>query len=68
MAPGSVQGNLPPYGDAPPAFTNHPDPAITAAGRYPAAYTDPEPEPEPAWPSEQPELPWWQKNRPPDQS
>jgi hypothetical protein len=65
--PGSLQGNVPRYGDMPPAFTNHSDPALTA-GQYrpgPAAYTDPEPEP--AWPSEQSELPWWKKNRPPDQ-
>jgi hypothetical protein len=66
--PGSIQSNVPQYGGPPPAFTNHPDPAITAPGQYPpgpAAYTDPEPEP--AWPSEPPELPWWKKNRPPDQ-
>ena len=34
--PGSIPGNAPPYGDTLPAFTNHPDPAITAAGQYPA--------------------------------
>jgi len=67
--PGRIQHDAPPYGDTPPAFTSHPDPAITAAGQYPvgpAEYTDPAPEP--AWPDDQPELPWWQKNRPPDQS
>jgi hypothetical protein len=66
--PGSIQGNMLQYSGTPPAFTHPPDPAITAVGQYPtdpAEYADPEPQP--AWPGEQPELPWWQKNQPPDQ-
>jgi hypothetical protein len=66
--PGNALGNGPLYDDPPPAFTNRPDPAITAVGQYltgPAERTGPEPQS--AWPSEQPEPPWWQKNQPPDQ-
>jgi hypothetical protein len=66
--PGSVLGNVPLYSDMPPAFMNRSDPAITAAGQYPTGQAGhPDPEPQPAWTSDQPELPWWQKNQPPDQ-
>ena len=67
--PGSIQhGNVPLYSDMPPAFMNRSDPAITAAGQYPTGQADhADPEPQPAWTSDQPELPWWQKNQPPDQ-
>jgi hypothetical protein len=67
--PGSIQhGTVPLHTGTPPAITNHPDPAITAAGHYPTGQADhADPEPQPAWPSEQPQLPWWQKNQPPDQ-
>jgi hypothetical protein len=67
--PSSIQyGNVPLYGDTPPAFTNPSDPAITAAAQYSAGSAEHAgPEPQPAWPGEQPELPWWQKNQPPDQ-
>ena len=66
--PGSIQyGNVPLYADTPPAF-DHLDPAITAASQFPAGPAEHVgPEPQPAWPGEQPELPWWQQNQPPDQ-
>jgi hypothetical protein len=67
--PGGIQhGNVPVYSDTLPALTNHFDPAITAAGLYPPGQAGHAgPEPQPAWPTEQPELSWWQKNQPPDQ-
>jgi hypothetical protein len=65
--PGSIQhGNVPLYGDTPSMYTNHPGPAVTA-GNYSTGWAEhADPEPQPAWPSEQPELPWWQKNQPPE--
>jgi hypothetical protein len=67
--PGSIQhGNVPLYSDMPPAFMNRSDPPITAADQYPTSQADhPDPEPQPTWTDVQPELPWWQKNQPPDQ-
>jgi hypothetical protein len=67
--PGTIQqGNAPVYTGTPPAFVNHPDPAVTAAGQHPTGPAEHiAPEPQPIWAAEQPEVPWWQKNQPPDQ-
>jgi hypothetical protein len=66
--PGSLSySGVPHYGDAPSALMDHADPAIAGAGQYQTGWPDPaNSEPEPAWPGEQPQLPWWQHNQPPD--
>ncbi len=64
--PGSHRHGTPPQHGHPASLANYPDPAITAV-QYHTDWTDPDcPEPEPAWPDEPPELPWWKPDQPPD--
>jgi hypothetical protein len=66
--PGSeLYNNAPQYDGASPPLPTYPDPAIDT-GQYQTEWADTDaPEPEPAWrPGEQPGLPWWKPNRPPD--
>lgn len=58
--------SAPRYDNTPRPVMNYPDPAIEAA-QYQPGWADPGAlEPEPAWPDEQPERPWWNRNQPPD--
>ena len=42
---------------------NHPDPGNATVGQYPGGWDgNVDLEPQPSWPSEQPERPWWQKD------
>jgi hypothetical protein len=58
-------------GSAPPPIPTNYDQAgsaIAPADQYPADWQESgDLDYEPAWPGEEPELPWWHRNQPPDQ-
>ncbi len=63
LPPGSLR-----HGSAPPVLVNqdHAGPAIAPGSQYQADWQElADLEPEPVWPGEQPELPWWRRNQPP---
>jgi hypothetical protein len=73
--PGASTAPLPPpsglnHGSAPPILLNEEEtrPAVAPGSQYQTEWQESgDLEPEPAWPDEQPEVPWWQHNQPPDQ-
>ena len=73
--PGASTGPLPPagsldHGSVPPSPVDQDqaEPAIAAAGQYQDEWQESgDLEYEPAWADEEPELPWWRRNQPPDQ-
>ena len=68
-APLPLSGGLN-HGSVPPIFINEDQtrPAAAPGGQYQTGWQEPgDFEPEPAWPDEQPEVPWWHRNQPPDQ-
>ena len=73
--PGASAAPLPPpsglsHGGVPPILINQDQarPAVAPGSQYQTGWQESgDLEAEPAWSDEQPEVPWWRRNQPPDQ-